>query len=142
SNGTDPRRRGPVSHRLATALALTLLVLTSASVGAAGQAWWSHQQGIGPGAPDEAFGDFPTFWQAWRLVREEYVDPTAAQPRALTYGAIRGMVDALGDEGHSRFLTPDEYRQEEESLSGEFEGIGAEVDLSDGRPTIVAPYDG
>lgn len=134
--GSGERRR-----TLGIALGLALLVLLSAAGGAVGYAWWLDRQGIGPGAPESARDVFGTFWQAWRIVEANYVDPTAAEPRKLTWGAIRGMVDALGDEGHSRFLTPREVELEEENLSGEFVGIGAEVSISNGRPTIVAPYD-
>lgn len=51
---------------------------------------------------------FTTFWQAWDLVQKDFVDRTALDPGLLTYGAIRGMVEALGDTGHSVFLTPQE----------------------------------
>lgn len=82
------------------------------------------------------------FWQAWDLIEQHFVYRDALDPQRLIYGAIRGLVDALGDEGHSRFLTPEEYRLEESSLRGAFEGIGAEVTIRDGRPTIVTPLEG
>ena len=52
------------------------------------------------------------------------------------------MVNALGDTGHSRFLTPSEGRQEQSSLRGSFIGIGAEVGLRNGQPIIVQPLEG
>jgi carboxyl-terminal processing protease len=51
------------------------------------------------------------------------------------------MMDALGDTGHSRFLTPEMVRAERRQLSGELEGIGALLQLKDGQPVILAPYD-
>nr|HMN31230.1 S41 family peptidase [Caldilineaceae bacterium] len=59
-----------------------------------------------------------------------------------TYGAIRGMVNALGDTGHSNFLTPKERELQASSLSGSFSGIGAQMGIRDGLPIIVAPIDG
>src|SRR5262249_4301328 len=82
------------------------------------------------------------FWQAWDLIEEQYVDRSALDPRRLVYGAIEGMVDALGDVGHSRFLTPEAYQEEQEALAGRLEGIGVEVAVRDGRLTIVAPIPG
>jgi len=43
----------------------------------------------------------------------------------MAYGAISGMVDSLGDTGHSRFLSPEMVRQEHNLAKGELEGIGA-----------------
>jgi carboxyl-terminal processing protease len=106
----------------------------------------SERAGFLPGAPgsepEDAEPSFGVFWEAWRLARSEFVDRSTADPRKLTYGAISGMVDSLGDVGHSRFLSPDEAEQERRGLSGEFSGIGAEVGTRDGRTIIVAPMDG
>ena len=54
--------------------------------------------------------DFSIFWQAWNYVHANFVDQDALDPQQLTYGAIRGMVQALGDEGHTSFLTREERR--------------------------------
>jgi carboxyl-terminal processing protease len=60
----------------------------------------------------------------------------------MTYGAISGMVDALGDTGHSRFLTPEMLKEERNLTTGRFEGIGAEVQMKNGQLVVVAPIDG
>lgn len=86
--------------------------------------------------------DFQLLVDAWNTIQQNYVDRSALQNTPLTYGAISGMVDALGDTGHSRFESPQVLTQESASLSGSFEGIGAEVELKDGNVVIVAPYDG
>lgn len=80
--------------------------------------------------------------EAQKIIDQNYVDRSAVQQQALTYGAIQGMVQALGDTGHSRFLTPDDVKQERSLTTGSFEGIGATVEMRDGRVTIVAPIDG
>ena len=41
------------------------------------------------------------------------------------------MTEAVGDEGHTTFLTPDAVKDAEASLSGEYVGIGTIVDESD-----------
>lgn len=89
-------------------------------------------------APDE----FAVFWQAWDIVHKNFVDQSALDPTNLTYGAIRGMVSALGDEGHTAFLTPEEIERQRTDLSGTFTGIGAQLGIRDALPIIVAPFDG
>jgi carboxyl-terminal processing protease len=86
--------------------------------------------------------DFNLITEAWNLIQKEYVDRQAINSQQLTYGAISGMVQALGDTGHTTFLTPDMVRQEQTYIQGELEGIGAEVQMKDGRIVIVAPLDG
>ena len=86
--------------------------------------------------------NFDVFWQAWNLVQKDYVDQQAVDPTKMTYGAIQGMLGSLGDVGHTRFLTPQQLQDEQQSLSGQLEGIGAEITTRDGQPTIVAPIPG
>lgn len=85
---------------------------------------------------------FKVFWQTWDLVQQHFVDRAALEPTQLTYGAIRGMVAALGDEGHTVFLTPDEAARQKSDVSGQFSGIGAQLGVKDSLPVIVAPMDG
>jgi carboxyl-terminal processing protease len=94
------------------------------------------------GIPADAVPNFRLMAEAWNTINQVYVDRQAIQPERLTYGAVGGMVDALGDIGHSRFLSP-EMRQMQHTLTrGEFEGIGAEMQMKDGHVVIVAPMDG
>jgi len=90
----------------------------------------------------ESKADFELINQAWGLIRKNYVDQTAAQPGQLAYGAIGGMVDSLGDTGHSTFLTPVEVQQENEAVQGQFQGVGLEVQEKNGSVVVVAPIDG
>lgn len=92
--------------------------------------------------PPEAKSDFALMAEAWNTIHKVYVDRSAVKPKALTYGAISGMVDALGDTGHSTFLTPQMVQEEREFTSGRYKGIGAEVKMKDGHVVIVAPLDG
>ncbi len=92
-------------------------------------------------APSSAGPNLQLIQEAWRTIQQQYVDRSALQSQSLTYGAISGMVDALGDSGHSRFLSPDMLKAERNSLNGQFEGIGAEVQESGGHTVIVAPFD-
>jgi len=82
------------------------------------------------------------FSQAYNHIQDHYVDRAAVQPKDLTYGAISGMVEALGDTGHSTFLTPDMVKELDNMEQGELKGIGIEVGLKGGQVVIVSPIDG
>ncbi len=86
--------------------------------------------------------DFDVFWQAWTIVQEHFIDRDVLDSKELTYGAVEGLVRALGDEGHTTFLTPSELEQQQTSMSGSFSGIGAQLGVKDGLPVIIAPFDG
>ena len=85
---------------------------------------------------------FDVFWEAWNLVQRNFVDRTALDATQLTHGAIRGMVDALGDTGHTSYLTPEQREARLTSIQGRFTGIGAQLGEEQGFPIIVAPFDG
>ncbi len=124
-------------------VAFSLFLLTSIAFGA-GIAFGGSGLLFGPRvvlAADQP-AEFETFWQVWTIVQEHFIDRTALEPTRLTYGAINGLINALGDEGHTRFLTPDEAARQETDMSGSFFGIGAQVGIKDGLPIIVAPFDG
>ena len=92
--------------------------------------------------PPDAAPDFQLMAEAWNTIHQSYVDRPAIQSEDLTYGAIGGMVDALGDTGHSRFLSPDMVQEQHDFTQGQFEGIGAYVEMKEGHVVIVAPMDG
>ncbi|MHB1295073.1 MAG: S41 family peptidase [Anaerolineae bacterium] len=91
--------------------------------------------------PPDANDGFGLMAETWKTIRRFYVDQGSAGTETLTYGAISGMMDALGDTGHSRFLSPEMVNEERDLSEGEFEGIGAEVQAQDGQVIIVAPMD-
>jgi carboxyl-terminal processing protease len=92
--------------------------------------------------PQDSFSAFQLIENAWKITRDHYVDRTAAQPQSMAYGAIGGMVDSLGDTGHSTFLTPEELKQENDFEKGQLQGIGVEVQEKNGEVVIMAPLDG
>jgi len=79
--------------------------------------------------------------QARSLIERYYVDRPAVTAQRLTYGALAGMVDALGDTGHSRFLPPRLVRAMAQQMRNRLQGIGAEVRLKDHQVVIVAPLE-
>lgn len=83
---------------------------------------------------------FAPFWEAWNVVHDQYVDQPVDDV-ALMQGAIRGMMDSLG-EAHTFYMDPQVYETENSALQGSYEGIGAYVDTSGAFLTIISPIQG
>ena len=77
--------------------------------------------------------------EALDVVRNNYVDQEDIDSKKETYGAIRGMLKTLGDDGHTRFLTPEEREQNDQSLSGTYVGIGVQLEEEKGEVVVAAP---
>ena len=90
--------------------------------------------------PDKLETLFQPFWEAWNIVHDEYVDQPV-DDTALMQGAIRGMMEALGDQ-HSTYMDPQTFQDANDSLSGEYEGIGAWVDTTTDYLSIISPIPG
>jgi len=71
-------------------------------------------------------------------VEQSYVEDVDADE--LVYGAIKGMMDSL--DPHSTFLRPEQYREMKNDTSGQFSGVGIEVDVRDGVLTVMAVMEG
>ncbi len=82
--------------------------------------------------------NFDLFWEVWDTLEKQYVDKDKLNEKELFYGALRGMVEAVKDP-YTVFMDPKESQDFAESLSGTFEGIGAEIGIRKEILTIVAP---
>ena len=71
-------------------------------------------------------------------VRREYVDKI--DDKRIVEAAIRGIVADL--DQHSTFLDSDEYEDIRISTTGNYTGVGLDVNLEGGKVTVVAPLDG
>lgn len=78
------------------------------------------------------------FAQVWDILHTDYLDKNKINDQDLFYGAISGIVRALGDP-HSVFLTPELTKDFNQELNGTFYGIGAEISRKNGFLLIVAP---
>src|SRR5919106_5062722 len=80
--------------------------------------------------------------EALKVVEDDYVGQEELDPQEQTYGAIEGMIDTLGDEGHTRFLTPEERKQNRNSLSGTYVGIGVMLESEEDEVVVASPIEG
>ena len=84
--------------------------------------------------------DFSLFWKVWDLLKEKYVNKNSLDTQTLIYGAIKGMLKATGDP-YSNFFNPKETQDFAQEISGNFDGIGAELGIKDDILTVIAPLD-
>lgn len=77
------------------------------------------------------------FSQVLDLVQRNYVkDVTQID---LINGAVKGMLQGL--DPHSTFMTSDEYKEMQETTSGEFFGVGIEISMENGQVVVVTPIE-
>ncbi len=84
--------------------------------------------------------DFGHFWDIWNFVKESYYQQPVSDI-SLYHGAISGLVNGL-DDPYSLYFNPEEAQAFAESITGSFEGIGAEIGIKDDKLQIVAPLSG
>ena len=128
--------KGSTRRRLALQPRM-LLILTLGS-GLIGGVWLDRlAAGDWPGSADSI--DYRLIGETWNDIRHYFVERRQLSAKNVTYGALRGMMNALGDTGHTRFLSPQMVHRLESLEKNRFEGIGAEVRMKDGHVVIVAP---
>lgn len=85
--------------------------------------------------------NFQLFWDIWDTLETSYFNRSELDDSKMVFGAIKGMVSAVGDP-YTVFLTPDEQRVTQEDLSGNFEGIGIQIGFKGTQLAVVAPLKG
>ena len=99
-----------------------------------------------PTPPADCTGEacFAPMWDVWRTLHDRYADRLDADAdNALMEGALRGMVASIGDP-HTEYMDPETFARVNESMSGEYEGIGATVrqDEETGGLELVSIFEG
>jgi carboxyl-terminal processing protease len=140
NEGNDSRNDNKLSTlptpRLRPPFLLALCLVFGMGTGVLFDRWM-----LGAYLPSDAIPDFRLMAQAWNIIERHYVDRAAVKPKALTDGAISGMVNALGDTGHSVFLNREMVKQLGVVESGKLKGVGLEIQMKDQHVVIVAPID-
>ncbi|MFA7252790.1 MAG: S41 family peptidase [Candidatus Paceibacterota bacterium] len=91
--------------------------------------------------------DMEPFWKVWKLLDEKYVDTHKSTSTVMTtdqdriWGAIAGLTDSLGDP-YTIFMPPEEAKEFEEDINGNFEGVGMEIGIKEDVLTVVSPLKG
>lgn len=122
---TDELPAAPVSGRSRTPLFAAGFVLASLIGALLFLAGFLAAGGVGQGtcaAPSEAF---VPFCEAYERIRTQFVDDVPDE--TLVDGAIRGMFEFGVGDPYSSYMTPEQYQNSLDDLSGTFTGIGAEM---------------
>lgn len=84
--------------------------------------------------------DFQAFWKAWGVLNEKFAGTTTPDMDRV-WGAIAGMTETFGDP-YTVFFPPAESKAFADEIAGNFEGVGMEVGIKDGKLIVVAPLKG
>lgn len=125
------------------ALAGGTLVLFGAFIGGYYVAVTSRVDALERTVADEKV-DLTDFWETLEIVRERFVakdGSTGIDNEVLVQGAIRGMVDALGDP-YTLYMDGAETEEFAEDIKGSFEGVGMEIGLRDDALVVISPLKG
>lgn len=85
--------------------------------------------------------DLDIFWETWNAMEANFLHQDRLETKEQIYGATKGLIKSL-DDPYTVFMTPKENKEFNESINGEFEGIGAEITVKDDQLTIVSPLKG
>jgi carboxyl-terminal processing protease len=88
--------------------------------------------------PDKTYDKLDVFAQVLQYLQNGYVEDV--DNGRLVYGAIRGMLKTL--DPHTTFMSPTEFKSMQEDTSGNFGGVGVDLELRNGALTVVTPLDG
>jgi carboxyl-terminal processing protease len=137
------RGRGSLARGGVIGLAFVLTFVLGVGVGAVGSPLLGFTTGAAPNPGNPPGEAFDLIRQAWQILHEDFVGADELDDTTLAYGAIEGLTEAVGDTGHTSFLTPEERQERAEELSGSYVGIGVRIDAAeDGRPLVVAVFRG
>ncbi|MDL2334900.1 MAG: S41 family peptidase [Chloroflexota bacterium] len=95
-----------------------------------------------PTANSDGLHGFDLFWQALGIIRQNFVGRNDLNDQTLVYGAIRGLVDALGDTHHTVFLAPQEVQDANDALNLSVVGIGVTVGENGDQVVVLSVLPG
>ena len=89
----------------------------------------------GKNEEDNGYSQISIFAKAIELIRQDYVDGSKTTYHDLITAAMKGMLSSL--DPHSQFMDPDDFRDMQEDTRSRFNGLGVEVSMKSGLPTVV-----
>ncbi|ALC81319.1 MULTISPECIES: S41 family peptidase [Bacillus] len=117
---------------------LFLVVIITAAA-ASSITWLVANQQNSPAVSASDDQKFNKLMSTYEKISKQYYEKVDDQK--LVDGAIKGMVEALGDP-YSTYMDQEEASGFQQNISSSFEGIGAQVEEKNGQILIVAPLKG
>src|SRR5438876_5285734 len=113
---------------------LTMPLLACLVLGAFPSAFAQEAQ-PGEGEDDNGYAQISIFAKALELIRQDYVDDNKTSYHDLITAAMQGMLSSL--DPHSQFMDPDDFRDMQDDTRSRFNGLGIEVSMKNGLPTVI-----
>jgi carboxyl-terminal processing protease len=88
---------------------------------------------------DNGYSQISIFAKAVQLLRQDYVDGNKTSYHDLITAAMKGMLSSL--DPHSQYMDPNDFRDMQDDTRSRFNGLGIEVSMKNGLPTVVAPME-
>jgi carboxyl-terminal processing protease len=88
---------------------------------------------------DNGYSQISIFAKAVQLIRQDYVDGNKTSYHDLITAAMKGMLASL--DPHSQFMDPNDFRDMQDDTRSRFNGLGIEVSVKNGLPTVVTPME-
>jgi len=89
----------------------------------------------GKNEEDNGYSQISIFAKAIELIRQDYVDGGKTTYHDLITAAMKGMLSSL--DPHSQFMDPEDFRDMQEDTRSRFNGLGIEVSMKNGLPTVI-----
>src|SRR5438270_7175219 len=115
--------------RLAVILSLAFALLGVLSGSLAQEAQRGNNQ------EDNGYSQISIFAKALELIRQDYVDGNKTSYHDLITAAMKGMLSSL--DPHSQFMDPNDFRDMQDDTRSRFNGLGIEVSMKNGLPTVI-----
>jgi carboxyl-terminal processing protease len=88
---------------------------------------------------DNGYSQISIFAKAVQLLRQDYVDGNKTSYHELITSAMKGMLSSL--DPHSQYMDPNDFRDMQDDTRSRFNGLGIEVSIKNGLPTVVSPME-
>ena len=88
---------------------------------------------------DSGYSQISIFAKAVQLLRQDYVDGNKTSYHELITAAMKGMLASL--DPHSQYMDPNDFRDMQDDTRSRFNGLGIEVSMKNGLPTVVSPME-
>jgi len=85
---------------------------------------------------DNGYSQISIFAKAIELIRQDYVDGNKIGYHDLITAALKGMLSSL--DPHSQYMDPNDFRDMQEDTRSRFNGLGIEVSMKNGLPTVIS----
>src|SRR5438034_4555391 len=96
---------------------------------------FAQEEQPGKSEDDKGYAQISIFAKALELIRQDYVDQNKTSYHDLINAAMKGMLSSL--DLHSQFMDPDDFRDMQDDTRRRFNGLGIEVSMKNGLPTVI-----